>query len=130
MWVNVIYAKLNLRQCCQQWFAAARRGGFTFMGFVAGAFVLHSSYVSVCCLPSLLAIVECLFAPTTTLSCLHHVTLVSTWIGKYFQWLPLSGLPWISARLACITLGSTWPYAPSPSSSIGDEFNLANENIG
>jgi len=85
MWLNVIYAKLNLRQCCQQWLAAARHGGFTFMGFVAGAFVLHFSYVSVCCLLFLLAIVECLFAPATTLSCLHHVTLVIMWIGKYFH---------------------------------------------
>ena len=66
------------------------RGGhaqeIVFMGFVGGAFVLHSSYVSVHCLPALLAIVECLFAPTPpNLSCLHCVTLVSMWVGKYFH---------------------------------------------
>lgn len=45
------------------------------------AFHLHLS------LPTLLAIVECLFAPTApTISCLHRVTVVITWVGKYFHW--------------------------------------------
>ena len=40
--------------------------------------LLHSRYVFVCCLPALLAKVECLSVPTLpTLSCLHQVTLVS-----------------------------------------------------
>jgi len=61
-------------------------GVFTFTGFVAGAFVLRSSYIFVSCSPLLLAIVECLFAPTPhTLSCLHHMTLVSMWVAKYFH---------------------------------------------
>ena len=73
-----------------------------FMGSVAGAFVLHSSYVF--CLPSLLAIVECQFAPTPpTLSCLHRVTSVSMGVvdslrvamdtctlGLYHVWLQLT----------------------------------------
>ena len=65
--------------------AAVRGGhawGFAFMGFVAGAFVLHSGYIFVRCLPALLAIVQCLFAPTPpTPSCLHRVTF-----GKYAGW--------------------------------------------
>ena len=45
------------------------------------AFHLHLS------LPTLLAIVDCLFAPTApTISCLHRVTVVITWVGKYFHW--------------------------------------------
>ena len=37
-------------------------------------------------LPTLLTIVEYLFAPTPpTLSCLHRVTVVITWLGKYFH---------------------------------------------
>ena len=52
--------------------------GFTFTGFVAGAFGLRSSYVFVHSWPALLAIVEFLFAPTPpTLSCM--------WLGKNFH---------------------------------------------
>ena len=51
--------------------------GFAFMGFVVGAFGLHSSYVFIHCFPALLAIVECLFAAT-------HPTLSCLWVGKYF----------------------------------------------
>ena len=64
--------------------AAVRGGhvggrGCAFTGFAAGAFGLHSSYVFVPCLPVLLAIVECLLAPTLpTLSCLHRVTFTHT----------------------------------------------------
>lgn len=60
--------------------------GFTITAFVAGAFVLCSSYVFVRCLPTLFAIVECLFAPTLpTLSCLPRVTLLSRWVGLGFR---------------------------------------------
>ena len=57
--------------------------GFIFTGFVAWTIdMLHSSYIFVYCLPVLLAIVECLFAPTPpTLSYLHHVTLVLKYLG-------------------------------------------------
>ena len=56
-----------------------------FTGFIEEAFVLHSCYVFVR-LPALLAIVECLFAPTApTISCLHRVTVVIMWVGKYFH---------------------------------------------
>ena len=59
-------------------------GFFAFTGFVAGAFVLRSSYVFIRCFPLLLAIVEYLFAPAPhTLSCLYHMTLVSMWVAKY-----------------------------------------------
>ena len=52
-----------------------------FTGFIGEAFVLHSCYVFVRGLPTLLAMVECLFAPTSpTLSCLHRVTLASVFL--------------------------------------------------
>jgi len=45
------------------------------------AFHLHLS------LPALLAIIECPFAPTApTIFFLHCVTVVITWVGKYFHW--------------------------------------------
>lgn len=60
--------------------------GFAFTGFVARVFGLYSNYIFACCLPALLAIVECLFASTLpTLSYLHRVTLVIMSVGKYYH---------------------------------------------
>ena len=50
-------------------------------------------------------------------------------LGEGAGWLPLSWLPWIPARSAQIMLGSTLSKAPSPSSSIGDEFNYKYRTI-
>ena len=52
MWLNIIEAKLNSSLCSQGQSVEAMSRGFAFTGFIAGAFVLRSSYVLIrLCLP-------------------------------------------------------------------------------
>ena len=75
--------------------------GFAFMGFFAMPFCSHSPHPVRVTLVSIPLIYQC------------------DGVG----WLPVSGLPWTPASLVSITHGSNLTKAPSPSSSIGDEFN-------
>ena len=93
--------KVKLKPTLSAAVSGGHAWGFAFRGFVAVPFWSHS--------------------PNSV-----RVTLVS--IPLIYQcdrvgWLPLSGLPWTPASLACITHGSNLTKAPSPSSSIGNEFN-------
>lgn len=78
MWLNVICAKLNLRQCCQQWFAAARCGGSHLWALLQGPlYCISATFLFVVCLPCL---------PQLAAFLLHPFLSSSRDFGKYVDW--------------------------------------------